>query len=450
MSPLPRTLTPDDLLLTVNNRLAVELHREYDRLAAAAGQRAWATPRILPWRAWLQSQYQLLLDAGHCEADLLTPLQERSLWRAIIASDGECTPLLQVGAAARSAQEAYARLLDWELDANPLAHSLADYGGSDTARFLAWRARLEFDLARDGLMVAAQLTPLLRRAFADGTLACPARLLLAGFETLSPAQRNLLDALGACGCDVVAGGDHDGPTAALSRSVASDPEDEILHAAHWARDHLARSGDARIGIVCTQLQQRRDAIERVFTRVLAPNAYLAGRPGARPFNLSLGEPLARRTLSAHALLTLRLLHGQVDLDDVGRLLRSPFVGGAGSEWEARALFDTVLRRDGRPRLDLGLLRRQLRRAVADTPFHCPDLLRRLDELSARVGDWSRRAGAAAWADRLQDALRCAGWPGDRALDSHEHQAFEKTGEAFRQLAGMDKLGRHLDLGDAIA
>jgi ATP-dependent helicase/nuclease subunit B len=451
MSPLPETLTtgdliPGDLLLTVNNRLAAELHRQYDRREAAAGRQVWPTPRILPWRAWLQSQYQVLLDGGHCEADLLTPLQERTLWQEVIASDTQHNPLLQVSAAARSAQEAYERLLEWGLDAQPLA----EYGGSDTAHFLAWRERFDADLARRGLMVAAGLTPLLGRAFADGTLPHPSRLLLAGFETLSPAQQDLLETLTSRGCEVVLAAAHGAATAAVSRVVASDPEDEVLRAAHWARERLQVAGGLRIGIVCTQLQQRRDAIERVFTRVFAPAAYLTGEQGARPFNLSLGEPLARRRLSAHALLTLRLLDGALDLDDIGVLLRSPFVGAAAAEWEARALFDTVLRRDGRPRLDLAQLRRQLQRTDADAVFHCPDLARRCDDLAALAGGWSRRATAAAWTDRLQDALRRAGWPGDRPLDSHEYQAFEKTGEAFRVLAGMDKLGRRLDLGDAIA
>lgn len=450
MTSLIDSLTPDDLLLTVNNRLATELHRQYDRRQAADGRRVWPTPRILPWRAWLQSQYQSLLDRGDCDADLLTPLQERALWREVIASDTERSPLLQVGAAARSAQEAYERLLDWGLDAHPLAQ----YGGSDTERFLAWRVDLEARLARDRLMVAAQLTPLLRAAFEKGTLQRPVRVLLAGFESLSPAQRGLVDALGGQDSTVDAGADEGSTTATVSRVVAADAEDEILRAANWARERLARPGDrsgpGRVGIVCTQLQQRRDDIERLFARLFTPAAYIAGTSGPRPFNLSLGEPLARRPVSAAALLALRLLHGDSDLDDVGRVLRSTFIGGSLAEWEARALLDRVLRRDGRPRLDLGLLRRRLRHTADDAGYYCPDLRRRIEELAVLRDGWSRRASAAAWADRLQEALQRLGWPGEHPLDSHEYQAYEKTAEALRVLAGMDKLGRHTDLGDAIA
>ncbi|MCB1772474.1 MAG: PD-(D/E)XK nuclease family protein [Gammaproteobacteria bacterium] len=438
-------LDTDDLLLTVNNRLAGELRERYDARQAAAGLKVWTSPTILPWNVWLRSRYDQLLDSGACDLELLTPSQEHLLWHDIIAADPGTGGLLRPAAAARLASEANQRLLDWQVD----EQRLQALGGDDTQRFLAWKRHFDRRLDDQRLACSARLLALLTAAINDGRLDPPGRLHLAGFESLSPAQTGLLRALADAGSVVTHFEPPRQQTATTRRIGASDDEQETRLAAAWARDYLAQHPDRRIAIVCPDLQRRRGQVERILATVLAPADYVHGRAGAARFNLSLGEPLSARPLSAHALLALRLLNGSLALDDIGELLRSPFIGGHDGEWEQRALLDVVLRQTRRPQLDLSYLAARLRLSSADDVWHCPDLAARLDALHAIGSDMPATDTPSHWAVALLRALRVLGWPGDHALDSHEYQEHERARNAFGTLAELGRVRARLRRGEAI-
>ena len=103
-------------LLTVNNRLATELRARFDQACHASGHRVWASADILPWDAWLARCYELLVDAGLAEHDLLSPIQERLLWQSIIERDTRGAGLLRPAAAAQSAQASAQLYTDWQLE----------------------------------------------------------------------------------------------------------------------------------------------------------------------------------------------------------------------------------------------------------------------------------------------------------------------------------------------
>ena len=445
MNDTPDALAADSLVLTVNNRLASEMRERYDARQAAAGLSVWTSPSILPWNAWLQGLYEVLLDDGSCDLELLTPAQEQLLWQDIIASDPDTGGLLRPGAAARLAREANRRLLDWQVD----DQRLQALGGEDTHCFLAWKQRFDVYLHDHRLACAAQLLPLLTTAIIDGRLGVPARLHLGGFDSLSPAQSNLLQALSDRGCAISHVEPARAQAATTCRVSAADDEQETRLAAAWAHDYLQRHPGRRVAIVCPDLQRRRSQVERILGAVLAPTDYILGRTGTRRFNLSLGEPLAASPLSAHALLALRLLSGSLALDDIGELLRSPFIGGHADEWEQRALFDAMLRQARRPQLDLAFLAAQLQLTTADDAWHCPDLATRLAALKATNDNLPSIDTPSHWAVALLRALRLLGWPGDRALDSREYQEHERARAAFGTLAELGRVRPRMRRGEAI-
>ncbi|MCP5437289.1 MAG: PD-(D/E)XK nuclease family protein [Chromatiaceae bacterium] len=432
-------------LLTVNNRLATELRARYDALQVAAGRKAWPSADILPWHAWLTRQYQQLLDAGHTDLDLLAPAQERVLWQDIIERHGEPGALLRPAAAAESAQTAHRLCSDWQLDRHPLA----TLGGGETRTFLQWRRAFETELGQRRLLGTAELIPLITTAYADDVLAPPRCVVLSGFDALSPVQNGLFELMQHRGCTVF---QHTsgGAAAQHQRVEAVDADDEIRLAATWARGQLATRAQSRIAIVSTQLTQQRRDLERVFTEILAPSAYLAPGSGQTCFNLSLGEPLSDRPLVAHALLALDLLCGEQPLNLVGQLLRSPFVGGHRVEWEGRALLDAMLRREGMPRINLHRLRRRLSHLDRDDARHCSDLAARLDALSQRLDELPGSDSPSRWAQHLRRLLGLLGWPGEQPLDSDEFQQLERFHRLFSELAALGKVRARMRLGEAVS
>ena len=432
-------------LLTVNNRLATELRARYDSMQLAVGRKAWPSADILPWHAWLTRQYQQLLDTGHTCLDLLNPAQERLVWREVIERSGETGALLRPAAAAESAQTAHRLCSDWQLDEHPLEA----LGGGETRTFLKWRRAFEAELAQRQLLSTAGLTSLIAEAYANDALTPPRSLVHSGFDALSPAQHGLFERLQHKGCKVCAH-DNCGAAAEQIRVEATDADDEIRLAATWAREQLATREQPRIAIVSTQLAQQRRDLERVFTEILTPAAYLAPDSVQNCFNISLGEPLSDRPLVAHALLALDLLCGEQPLNLVGQLLRSPFIGSHQAEWEGRALLDAMLRREGMPRIDLHRLRHRLNHLDRDDPRHCPDLAARLEALTQRRDKLPGTDSPSHWAQHLRQLLNLLGWPGEQTLNSDEFQQVERLHRLFSELATLGKVRPRMRLGEAVS
>jgi len=431
-------------LLTVNNRLAIELRARHDRTQAAAGRTVWPSADILPWSAWQQRLYQQLLDQGFTTLDLLSPAQERLLWEDIIRKQDRRSGLLRPAAAAEAAQSAFALYTAWQLRDHPLG----TLGGDETRRFLGWVQAFEERLSRQQQLSAAQLLPLITSAFAQDALAVPARLVHSGFDSLSPGQAMLFDALRTRGCAIEEHQD-DSRQGRRQRIEASDSESEIRLAAAWARGFLQAHPDARIGIISIRISQQRRDIERLFTEILTPAACLSNRAQQTLFNISLGEALSERPLAAHALLAMRLLGGPQPLNAVGQLLRSPFIGGHADEGERRALLDAALRENGLPTLDLQRLSHRIERFDPDDPRHCPDLLSRLQDVQTLRHALPADDTPNNWAGHLHALLTTLGWPGDQSLDSHEFQQHERMRRVFSELAELGKVRPKMRLGEAI-
>jgi len=437
-------LDTDSTLITVNNRLAIELRARHDRSQVAAGKKVWPSADVLPWGAWLQRLYQQLLDQGFTTLDLLSPAQERLLWEDIIRKQDRSTGLLRPAAAAEAAQSAYALCAAWQLHEHPLV----SLGGDETRRFLDWVKILEERLSRQGLLSAAQLLPLIASAFDQDALTVPKQLVHSGFDSLSPCQTALFDTLRARGCDIC---EYQGESRSgrRQRTQATDSESEIRLVAAWARKLLRSDPETRIGIVSVRISQQRRDLERLFTEIVTPAACLSNSAQQALFNISLGEALSERPLVAHALLALRLLAGPQPLNAIGQVLRSPFIGGHADEWERRALFDAALREDGLPMLDLQRLSRRLERYDRDDPRHCPDLLTRLQHLQALRRELPSDDTPNDWAGHFQALLTALGWPGDQGLDSREFQQHERMQRVFSELAELGKVRPKMQLGEAI-
>ena len=179
---------------------------------------------------------------------------------------------------------------------------------------------------------------------------------------------------------------------------------------------------------------------------------LPGSPDTvRPFNLSLGRPLAQFPLIHTALHGLELGLGRISSEDLGALLRSPFLGGAAVERSRRALLDVVCRR-GEPVVRFSELLRLAQDKDADGQWraHGAPLL------AARLEEWRRLQDGAptlqlpsAWAEAVARGLMALGWPGDRSLDSDEYQTVDAWRELLAMLSSLDEITGRMDYAAAL-
>ncbi|MCA1804194.1 MAG: hypothetical protein LC646_02290, partial [Xanthomonadaceae bacterium] len=430
-------------LVTANARLATALRQAHDRQSLVRGEVVWLSPDLLPWSRWLQRcrEEQLLAPHAPPPSLLLSDAQELLLWERVVqASAGNV--LLQVPATARRAREAAERLLAWRLDEARLA---AAAHNEDSQAFRSWWREVRHTCQREHWLLPAQLPDCL--FLTPGASSVASRLLLVGFDELTPQQEHLIERLRAAGC-VVEWFALEPLSAAPVLHVCADAREEALRAARWARARLERNPAARVAIVVPDLQAMRPALVQALDSVLLPPALQPHEwQRVRPYNLSLGVPLSDHTLVQSAFDGLALQDRAIALDSISRLLRSPFLAGWEEEGAARALLDARLRQRGELQLTLRTLHYEVRRD--DRPWHCPRLASALARLRESATGLQGRRSPGAWVEGFSTWLRDLGWAQGRSLSSAEYQTRQAWRELLASLAGLEPLEPRLDRGAAL-
>lgn len=412
------------LVLTANQRLSRSLRRLYDEHQMLSGSAVWPAAPILPFSGWLRNRWAEAITNGVPHARmLLNSDQEQTLWTQVIEASPESARLLQIRATAASAMQAWKLVHQYRLPWSQFdSHE-------DAAAFRSW-ARLYRDVCdRRRWTDEARLPDVVLQSITEAIIDVPHYVLLAGFDELTPQQENMIDTLTGAGCHV-------------ERMYASARRDrvqcvelldggtEIREAARWARSWLEREPESRIGVVIPSLQALRGRVDQIFTEVVHPHRLWFGADGGRAaFHISMGKPLSSYPVIRAALLIAGMDPRAVSIDQIGRLLRSPFVAGATSEASARASLDGQLRRLRTPELPL--------RSVLAAGTLCP-------LMTAVLGDfeqWSERVPAmqkpSEWARDFSQALTASGWPGGETLSSAEYQEVQAWRGLLSRFASLD-------------
>ena len=437
-------------VLTANQRAARTLHHGYDLHQRALGLTHWGPPAILAWDAWLASLWHRLLLDGQVTELLLNPTQEQTLWRAIIAEDsapdGAAESLRPIDALAELAAEAWLLLHAYR----GRGRLQAAVSNTDTRAFARWAGEFERRSARSHFLTQAQLPEALRAAFAASRLTPPTGLLLAGFDSKTPAQTVLLDAIAATGTPIE-DLDQTSATPSLTLVAVSDERAELTACARWLRARLTNQPAARIAVIVPAIETSRAEIDRVFRQTLAPELNAIDAPASSgPCEFSLGVPLAQTPMVAAALDILRWATGPLPLDRVSALLLSPhFAAGnsestattsvAHSEFLARAEFDAfVLRKQHllQPQIKLDELYALV--AASKSIGSLTILIKHLSVLRTIFLRIDRAVQThAEWAATFHDLFEAAGWAARSRDSSAEFQARRKWESALDELATLD-------------
>ena len=429
---------PGDLtVVTPNHRLAQSLARTVGQAHRDAGRDSWPAPDILAWDPWLARLHEdaAFDDKGAAVPSLLAAEHERLGWEAAVARDPGRPLLVGSAVLAREAQGAWRLAHDWGIAGGIGSRE----GGEDAQSFARWAAHWKAESQRRAWTDAARLPALVPDLLARPGVRRPQALVAYAFSVLTPAQRDVLAACRAAGIAVAVASPPEHAAKPVVVPLAS-PKRELEAAARWARARLEgarRNGIPRIAVVVPDLAQRRELVRRVFTRVLSPS----GRPTGTPlFNLSLGRALSEHPLVDAALGLLALAREPLPIERASRILRSPFVGESVAEAGLRARLDAALRQVAPPLVDLAALRDLAGKASEGPGWRraprCPALEARLAALAA-VRPPGRMATPREWATHFAALLSAAGFPGERTLDSAEHQTLEKWHGALGTLASLD-------------
>jgi ATP-dependent helicase/nuclease subunit B len=432
------------LIVTPNKRLAREIASAHDRAQVAAGHATWPAARVLPWMTFVDDLVQKAQDAALAVPPLALDVEQSAhLWRRVIASDLAQNPLVSVDAMAQTAIEAWSHVHGY--GSGPDSWRGVPAHGADTEAFARWAtdyaratARLDaLDTARSADAVAAIAASLPGVAQLDVTIV--------GFVELAPQQHRLMKALASSGArvEIAEAGEQTSvsPHARLGQAVT--PRDELIAALDWAREQAASDENAQVAIVVQDLTQRQAIVRRLAEDRLCPDLQRPGHHNAaRPYDISLGAPLASVPLVACALDLLTIAQRPLPRDRATVLLRSPYLPDATTSWIRRASLE-------RKWLDLGIALLSLKQATA--------ALRSLDDPLAI--DWQRivdgprppqQASPRAWVEHWRSLLEAFGWAQGSALDTAEFQAQSAWHELLARFVRLSTVAPQLSRDEALA
>jgi ATP-dependent helicase/nuclease subunit B len=404
-------------VITASRRLARVLTAEFHAGEREQGRSVWTTPDILPLDAFLKRCWGNYVWAGEPCGILLNALEEQVVWEHVIRDSPAGESLLRLPETAQQAIEAWQLMQAYRLPLDGRFEATDDW-----ATFAAWSRAFGKRCAENSWLQPARLADVVADLIKRGELPKPAQLFLAGFDELTPQQSDLFNALGA-GMEVDTHSFQPEP----ERWMLRDNAEEIRAAAAWARRHLEQSPAAQIGIIVPNLTSVRAKVERIFREELDPGS--AFDDHERSFHVSLGPALDRYPVVSAALRMLQFASGRLALPEAGMLLRSPFLGGATTEWTKRAQVDAKLRRGGWWDVSPALLR--------DHAEKCPLLDGLLRKFEKHLRQLAQAQPASGWSRDFSELLGALGWPGDRTLSSREYQVVEKWHGLLSSLATLD-------------
>jgi ATP-dependent helicase/nuclease subunit B len=426
-----------DTVIASSARAARALRRLHGQAQREQGRKAWQSPDILDWDSWLHRLWQKRLRSGSETRLLLTTLQEQQVWVELVKPSIEGLRLISVPGVAELAQEAYGLLC---------AYGALDFlsgeklGGPDVESFRMWARNFERKCRQEDWLSRSKLPLELQEAVLAGQEEATFRLVLTGFDRITPAQQDLIDAFRGQGHDItLADPANISPEQTSLLVEAVDKRDEIATCALWVQRELAAAKahgkTCRIAVVVPGVSGERAEIERAFRRILAPAAVAiaAGDPPL-PYEFSLGVSLADVPMARSALLLLRWMNEALAQAQISWLLLSGFLCEQQEELLAIAEFDVNVRRRAmrQPEQDLDSFLRSA---------YPPEKLRHRLHAARRLLHKDSSMTFSQWVHVADQMLEAVHWPGAHVLESEDFQVQARWSQLLDSVAALAFDGR---------
>ncbi len=427
-------------VVTPSRLLASVLTHQFAQQQLESGLASWPRPAVYSLDAWLTSCW---VEARYTRGNvpvLLSPSQERLLWKSLIAK--EHPELFDANAAARLASEASKAIAEWDISTED---SDWQFSG-DSQQFYMLLDLFRQRCRAENWMTRAEIWSFLPKWIAASG-SRPAKTIFAGFATIPAALRRIVDApkLDASFEPIPPGLPGKNITARAFTNFSA----EVEFAARWAREVFENAGGRSIGIFVPELAGNRALVERTFEQVFHPSAGIHNRFGRTTpasadsvFHVADPKRLDTHPLIANARLILELVRPRIRTADASAILRCPWIAGADEERSARALADAELRRHR----DLDVTLHDLEYASRNCLLLGPVWTR----IRKTLRDVRQRLELSAWSELFGDLLAAAGWPGSLNLTAEEQQIIEAWKESLSDLASLALVAGQVSLEVALS
>jgi exodeoxyribonuclease-5 len=442
-------------------RLVRGVNLQHQQHQIDSGVEQWQAVEVNTLPQWLDTLINHASLLGLLPNDALPTLTlsqvaETYLWEQAIATclaKHEAAALFDIRALAKSAIEANNLMLNWQISEADISQY---FMSQETRQFLRWRHTFEALCLKQQAIEPARLTALQIELIAkyqsiiSQEIALPKRILLAGFDRITPLEKCLFELLKSCGValEIIATNATSGTQ--IQYFALNDSHAECRAAVAWAKQKLLENPKAQLAIISPVLGNIRRELADLLDDTFHPETLQPSQcENPRYYDFSLGLALTEYPIVHSALLLLRLASTKANMifEEVTPILQDVYWGSA-AEMDARAQLDAYLRQKLNASYGLEALL-NLASKLQTEGVQLTALIQHLGVITQFQHQSQQRQTPSLWMVAFEDLLEALNWAKNRAISSHEYQAQQAFFEQLKALATLDAILGKITANEAV-
>ncbi len=449
IQPIADRITAGATVLVPNNRLRDAVAHAY---ADQISKKVYATPRVQGIDVWVRETWDHAASLGiepFTHKLPITTTEEIFLWIEVIENSLSIYPLLNPEEAANQVSRAYQLMKQWRLQRDH-AESLQSYAViPDIAAYLGWITEFESLCQERSVVSLVGCIELLCSELTNSTeIPVASELVLFNFYQPPPLYAELFSLLSErTGVKEIQSATNIDKRAGNLQEF-SNPREEFMQVARWAKQLIEQDSRAHIGLVGELNENQRTELERILRHTLKATSIVEFTQTESVFNSTHStHSLLDEALVYDAFLLFDLINEEQQAEAFCRILRSPFILPEGDEQAARTQLEHELRRRVTTRCRLQDLAYYVGRE--DKDYYCPNL----SAAMLAIREFFRRMPLLAtpreWSQFLEKVLNEFDWPGT-SLTPYQHQIQQRFQTAIEELASLTPILGTIDYQSMVA
>ena len=429
IAPFRDAIAENQLILTANQRLAMQIKQAWGQLSQDQNTPVWRSPRVMSIEHWLMFLWDELKDQNHplvSQLSIVGTMQNQYYWeKALTQGQSDLTLDLSFASMAANCHDLLQR---WTLNYNEITES-----SSSLDKFKHWATQYQTLLNKNKLVTPPQAWQLIGDCFVAGALDKEPKINLYGFQSISPLQQRLLETTATEYGHI----QHNQRPVSAKSIECTDPNAEFAAASKWAALELLKNPNQRIGILIPDLNNSLTQVVRII------NETLAEQNCSTAVNISAGVKLSDTALIKAAFNCLDLFDFKLPLNQWLCILNSPF--NLFEKLPIQFKVDCELKLRALKSHSLGLDQFiQIIRGQQSSLENSDEIQNDIEPLYS-FQQYNRENKAhqysfSQWADILDKTVKQLGWPGLSQPTSIQYQQIQQWDKLLAKLAELDNLG----------
>ena len=375
------------------------------------------TPKIFPIDIFIKKLWELNSRTGnsHCSRSrIISSEEEIVLWETIIEKSLESIPLLNISETSKAVSHSYHLAKQWLLDELEQENSSYNFTKKDAIVFSHWKQSFQERCDKKGIITLVDaIISLINLINSREIKHLPKRTILVNFHESPPLYQKLFDVLPRS--IYITTGNASSSIREKTQTLveAKDINQEVALCANWANRICNKFPHAHIGILSPDKNLYKEKFERALLHeTRAENLYndLSTSPLVNSANSGL--TLYEAGFIYDAFLIIRLCKSEYSINDLVRLLQSPFItfeeNGTVSYQQERMALCSSLRK-----LSTSTISEREFMSFLDsekTNFSSEIFPLRLIQFRIKLRNMREKNSVIEWAELFEGLLPHFGWP----------------------------------------